>query len=677
MTGLGTLRRDQGGRHRLVTSLAEAWVNGLPVDWSTLLPATTAHIDLPTYAFQHRHYWLHNTLTPQGPAQDFWRYRLDWKRVSPAESTGFTGRWLVVTSDVYSTEEAAVQAEALVAALADSGAEIVRMDLPPLDSRQRFAEALRERGAHGDIDGVVSLLSWDERLHPDHPAPSTRGAVGSLTLLQALGDAEIEAPLWCVTRGAVSVGRADRITSPAQATVWGMGRVAALEHPERWGGLVDLPVRPDDEAYRRVPGVLAGDMGEDQVAVRTSGVLVRRLVRAPLAARTTTERWRRPGGTVLVTGADDPAAAETARRLARDGVEHLLLTSSSCTDDAGFSGLVAELADLGASATVTVCDLTDRDAVARLLASVDAEHPLSAVLHVPPTVSSDPLTVADRDAFSHTVTAKATGALHLDELLSEFTPDGQDAPVLVLFSSVAGIWGGVGQGAYAAGTSFLDALAEQRRAEGRAVTSVAWSPWEGSATTQGATGERLRRLGLRPLAPGTALTALSDVLDRGETAVTVADVDWASFAPGFTVARTGPLLAELPEARRALEEQEQERGAAGADGMPLGREIAALTGAEQQWRMLELVREHLAVVLNHPTPEAVDTNRAFRELGFDSLTAVELRNRLKNATGLSLPVTLVFDYPTPQALAEFLLGEVLGEQAATGTVAIPGAAGTE
>ncbi|MDV5148009.1 SDR family NAD(P)-dependent oxidoreductase [Streptomyces sp. SBC-4] len=666
VTGLGTLRRDQGGQERLVASLAEAWAHGLPVGWEAFLPAATSHPDLPTYAFQRRHYWLHDSPAVQGSVQDSWRYRIDWKRLATAESSALSGRWLVVTPEDRSSEAAPV-----LAALSGAGADPVQLDVSALGDRQRLAEALDEvlAAAGGAVDGVLSLLAWDERAHPGHPAPFTRGTGSTLTLLQALEDAGVGAPLWCVTRGAVSVGRADHVTSPAQAMVWGLGRVAALEHPERWGGLVDLPSDADPAALDRMTTVLAGGTGEDQVAVRASGLLARRLVRAPLAAHGTASPWWRADGTVLVTGADEPAAAEAARRLARDGAGHLLLhtdpsgpSDTADTADADLAGLVAELADLGAVATVVACDLTDADATARLLAAIPDEHPLDAVLHLPPTVESDPLAATDPDALARVVTAKATAALHLDHLLREAATaaaPGDRTPTLVLFSSVAAIWGGAGQGAYAAGTAYLDALAGRHRAEGPTVTSVAWSPWEGSRVTEGTTGERLRRLGLRPLAPATALTALDTALGHGDTAVTIADVDWSSFAPGFTTARPSTLLADLPEARRALEEQQTTT----TDDTHLSRELAGLTGAEQQRRIQELVREHLAVVLNHPSPEAVDAGRAFRDLGFDSLTAVELRNRLKNATGLALPATLVFDYPTPRTLAEFLLTEILGEQA--------------
>nr|3QP9_A Chain A, Type I polyketide synthase PikAII [Streptomyces venezuelae]3QP9_B Chain B, Type I polyketide synthase PikAII [Streptomyces venezuelae]3QP9_C Chain C, Type I polyketide synthase PikAII [Streptomyces venezuelae]3QP9_D Chain D, Type I polyketide synthase PikAII [Streptomyces venezuelae] len=519
----------------------------------------------------HHHHHHSSGLVPRGShmgsVQDSWRYRIDWKRLAVADASeraGLSGRWLVVVPEDRSAEAAPV-----LAALSGAGADPVQLDVSPLGDRQRLAATLGEAlaAAGGAVDGVLSLLAWDESAHPGHPAPFTRGTGATLTLVQALEDAGVAAPLWCVTHGAVSVGRADHVTSPAQAMVWGMGRVAALEHPERWGGLIDLPSDADRAALDRMTTVLAGGTGEDQVAVRASGLLARRLVRASLPAHGTASPWWQADGTVLVTGAEEPAAAEAARRLARDGAGHLLLHTtpsgsegaegtSGAAEDSGLAGLVAELADLGATATVVTCDLTDAEAAARLLAGVSDAHPLSAVLHLPPTVDSEPLAATDADALARVVTAKATAALHLDRLLREAAAAGGRPPVLVLFSSVAAIWGGAGQGAYAAGTAFLDALAGQHRADGPTVTSVAWSPWEGSRVTEGATGERLRRLGLRPLAPATALTALDTALGHGDTAVTIADVDWSSFAPGFTTARPGTLLADLPEARRALDEQQ-------------------------------------------------------------------------------------------------------------------------
>ncbi|MEU0009605.1 beta-ketoacyl reductase, partial [Streptomyces sp. NPDC006314] len=229
----------------------------------------------------------------------------------------------------------------------------------------------------------------------------------------------------------------------------------------------------------------------------------------------------------------------------------------------------------------------------------------------------------------------------------------------VLFSSLAGTVGGAGQANYAAANAFLDGLAEVRRARGLAATSVAWGRWAGEGLAVGEARETwARRGGVAPMEPGDALKALETVLGRDEACVAVADVDWTQFTPSFTTVRHSSLIAEIPEARRLLEAA----GGAAPDGSgraadsaaALRERVAGLSPVERAQALLELVRTQVARVLAYSGPEAVSADRAFKDLGFDSLTAVELRNRLKAATGLTLPATLVFDHPTPTALAEYL-----------------------
>ncbi|MBU3868478.1 KR domain-containing protein, partial [Streptomyces sp. 4503] len=213
--------------------------------------------------------------------------------------------------------------------------------------------------------------------------------------------------------------------------------------------------------------------------------------------------------------------------------------------------------------------------------------------------------------------------------------------------------------------AFLDALAEQRRARGLTATSVAWGPWaDGGLVADDEAAEQLRRRGLPVMAPHSAIAALQQALDRNETVVTVADVDWDRFAPTFTAARPRPLIADLPEVRAALAPDPVE-GADGGTGdtsaESLRRRLTGLTGSEADKVLLDLVRTEVAAVLGHDDTTAVQAGRAFKELGFDSLTAVELRNRLNVATGLQLTATLVFDHPTPGALADVLRADLLGE----------------
>ena len=278
---------------------------------------------------------------------------------------------------------------------------------------------------------------------------------------------------------------------------------------------------------------------------------------------------------------------------------------------------------------------------------------LTGVVHAAGSGEPGALAVTSAGQVAEVLAAKAAGAVHLDELTA-----GTPLEFFVLFSSGAGTWGGAGQGAYAAANASLDALAGQRRARGLAATSVAWGLWAGAGLGEGETGRWMSRRGVREMDPARALAALGQVLARGETAPVVADIDWEKFAPVFTTARPSPLISGVPEAREALAGQVPARADVAAGG--LARELAGLPPAAQQELLLTLVRTQAAVVLGHGGPEAVDPARPFKDLGFDSLTAVELRNRLGAATGLRLPATLVFDYPTPLVLAGFAVSELLG-----------------
>ncbi|AYN31386.1 hypothetical protein DUI70_0883 [Streptomyces albus] len=226
-----------------------------------------------------------------------------------------------------------------------------------------------------------------------------------------------------------------------------------------------------------------------------------------------------------------------------------------------------------------------------------------------------------------------------------------DLSAFVVFSSFAGAVGGAGQGNYAAANAQVDALVERRRAEGLPALSLAWGPWaDGGMAVDEAVVERMRLAGMTPLRQDTAFGVLDRALAADLTTATVVDIDWERFAPGFTSARPSPLLAALPEVAAG------QRG--GPEAEPLTARLAGLSPAERHEALLDLVGTHAAAVLGHGGTGGIDAEGAFKDLGFDSLTAVELRNRLGAATGLALSATLVFDHPTPNALAAHLLGKL-------------------
>ncbi|MEV0565186.1 type I polyketide synthase [Dactylosporangium sp. NPDC050588] len=695
----GSLRRGDGGPDRFARSVAELFVRGCAVDFTPLLGAGRAVVDLPTYAFQRRRFWL--DAPPAGtavaaPADDwFWdavrrgdvtglagatsadpaalaavlpalrtwhdesrvraavdelRYAVRWDALAAPAEARLTGRWLVVAAGDESAGGALDgPADVVLAAIAAHGAQAQLLRLPAGEAdRDRIAERLRAV-ADGPVDGVLSLLAWDETPHRTVPElPS--GLAGNVGLVQALHDTGVGAKLWCATGGAVSVGAGDVLHRPAQAHVWGMGIVAGLDDPDGWGGLVDLPSTVDAAAAARLCAVLAGIGDEDQVAIRPGGVFGRRLVRAPLAADGPRRPWR-PHGTVLVTGGTGALGGHVARWLAGAGATRLVLTSRRGMAAPGAADLVAELAALGAEATVVACDVGDREEVRRLLADLPAGAPLTAVVHAAGVPGDErPLTGTGLADMAAVLRGKAAGAMHLDALLAAVPLD-----AFVVFSSGAGVWGNLGQAAYAAGNAYLEALARHRRHRGQAATCVAWGAWAAGGMVDASESARLAGHGILGMDPRHAVAALRDAVEHGEAAVVVARVDWPRFADLYSMARHRPLLDELhiggspasPDAAPAGDEP-------GSQRPEPARRLLGLTADERQRELVHLVRSHAAGTLGHATPDAVAASRPFRELGFDSLTAVDLRNKLTALTGLRLPVTVVFDHPTPAALARHL-----------------------
>ncbi|MFE2172622.1 SDR family NAD(P)-dependent oxidoreductase [Kitasatospora sp. NPDC059462] len=643
-SALGTLRRNDGGAGRFLTSLAEAYTRGAEVDWQRVpawggaQPAVIPDLS--------------------GRELDAWRYRVDWQPAAEPGDARPAGRWLVLApGDGPGREWAA----AVCRALTDGGAQARELPLDPArDGREHLAALLAEADA-ADAAGVLSLLAMDERPHRDFPDVPA-GTAATLALVQALGDVAADVPMWLATSGAVGADGDDPL-SPAQAQVWGMGRVAGLESPQRWGGLVDLPAAPDEDAVRRLCGVLGGGLGaEDHVALRDSGAHVRRLVRDPVADRPATRTWQ-PGGSVLVTGGTGRLGRRLARWLAACGAEHVILTGLRGPGAPGAAGLEAELVGSGTPVTLAACDAADRTAMAALLEEARAAgRPVRTVVHAAVVPEPGPLAGTTLERLAGTLRAKVTGARVLDELLGE---DAVDA--FVLFASVAGVWGAAENGAFATADAHLEALALRRRARGLAATTVAWSFWNafGEDADDPAVRDMFRsqseRQGLPLLEPGQALRALRQVLDRDETSVTVADVEWERFAPLYTAARPRPFLDALPDVQGGAGGSGTGEPAAGQSD--LARLLAQTPDSEREWAVLDLVRTEAAIVLGYGRAGEVDPERPFTEMGSDSVTAVEFRTRLNTATGLRLPASLAFDYPTAAAVAGYLLELALGESA--------------
>jgi NAD(P)-dependent dehydrogenase (short-subunit alcohol dehydrogenase family)/acyl carrier protein len=374
-----------------------------------------------------------------------------------------------------------------------------------------------------------------------------------------------------------------------------------------------------------------------------------------------------PRGTVLVTGGTGAIGGHLGRLLANRRAPRVMLASRSGPAAATAAGQAAQLAAAGTTVSVIACDASQRAEVAGLLARIASSGPpLSAVLHTAGLPQATALADTTTAELAEILAAKAAGAAHLDELTAD-----ADLEQFVLFSSIAATWGSALQPAYSAANAFLDGLAGHRRGRGLAATSVAWGPWGGGGMTDQEAARQLERRGLMPMDPRRLTEVLGHALDCGEGQLTVVDVDWARFTPAFTLRRPSPLLADLPEVRQALADADAAGDGGPADpealkaGAALSQRLAGLPPADQDRLLTDVVRAEAATVLGHASPEAVDAERAFSELGFDSLTAVELRNRLSAVTGLRLPATLLFDYPAPAELATHLRTTLTADEVAT------------
>ncbi|MEV0303105.1 SDR family NAD(P)-dependent oxidoreductase [Streptomyces prasinus] len=706
----------------VLRALAALHVSGEDIDFQRFYAGTGAHrTDLPGYAFRRARHWIEaparaDRAPAARPAADdslwqavdtgetericallgtsdttaveallphltAWRdrqgradaaadslYEESWQPVTgPATAPDLTGDWLLATP---ADPAATALAEALARALADAGGTVHR--LPAADGRTAYAAALDALGTALGGRAPRAVLALTPLDTGPAPGAVTTGATRTLALTQALGDSGLDAPLWVLTRGAVRTGDDDPAPRPDQALAWGLGHVTALEHADRWGGLVDLPAPADGSpagpapspapldavTTRRLLATVAARTPdrEDQVALRPAGPLGRRLRRSGPAPY---RPWR-ARGTVLVTGGSGALAAHLARHLAERGAEHVVLASRRGPGAEGAAELAAELEAAGTRVTVAACDVTDRADLARLLARVDEDAaPLRAVFHTAGTLDDRLLDRLDAEALAATAAPKLQAATHLHDLTA-----GRDLDAFVLYSSVVGTLGNIGQANYAMANAALDALAERRRADGLPAVSIAWGPWSEGGMTRGAAESQLKRVGLVPLAPDAALAALDAALaaDPGTGPATrvAARVDWARAAPAHRAARPRPLLDGLAGARTAPGSAPAAPAAPEGAENPLRTALLGLAEEDRAPHLRGLLAVEAAAVLGVADPAGLGIGRGFKDLGFDSMMAIQMSGRVQRRTGVTTTRTLIYDHPNLTAAADWLLGALLG-----------------
>ncbi|MFT2020316.1 SDR family NAD(P)-dependent oxidoreductase, partial [Streptomyces sp. 796.1] len=534
----------------------------------------------------------------------------------------------------------------------------------PFDLLDRLPETARPAALHPTIAeataaGPAVLLTAVAGGGPDvELSARTRDTLAdTLRLLQGwLADDSLAASrLVLLTRGAVRTDTGDEVADLAAAAVWGLVRSAQAEHP---GRLTLIDIDHHDASVAALPTALG--TCEPQLALRAGRQSVPRLTRVePVGAAS---RVLPAEGTVLVTGATGGLGRLVARHLVTaHGVRNLLLLSRRGEAAPGADELVAELSGLGATVSLVACDVGDRAALVGALAHIPAGHPLSAVIHTAGVVDDGTIATLTTEQLDRSLRPKVDGALHLHELTRD-----TELAAFVLFSSGSTTFGGPGQGNYAAANAFLDGLAAHRRTLGLPGTSLAWGLWDESRGMGGRLGAvdlaRWQRTGAVPIPAAEALTLFDATLHTPYTTLVPARLDLADLR---TRAHSlPPLFADVlgtTTSRTPPRDRHQ----------PLAARLATLPAADRTPAVLDLVRAEAAATLGHDTTDRVPARRPFKDTGFDSLTGVELRNRLNTATGLRLPSTLVFDYPNPTALADHLVQQLTGTapDAGTGTTA--------
>ncbi|MEV8629904.1 SDR family NAD(P)-dependent oxidoreductase [Streptomyces sp. NPDC051079] len=519
---------------------------------------------------------------------------------------------------------------------------------------------------------LLPLLGPPTAATPAHAASEAAAYV--LERVQAwLGAPHLaDTRLVAVTSGAVAAAPDEDVTDLAHAAALGILRSAQSEHP----GRIVLVDTDDPEALpRELPALLATD--EPALALRMGRLLVPRLAPVPvpdvvlasdLDPASSAGHGLGPDGTVLITGGTGALGALLAHHLVVEhGVRGLLLTSRSGPAAPGAAELASRLEELGARVTVAACDASDRQALADLLAGIPQEHPLTAVVHAAGVLDDGTVESLDRERIRAVMAPKADAAWHLHELTRDL-----DLAAFVLFSSAAGLLGAPGQANYAAANGFLDALAVHRRRLGLPALSLAWGLWEGAsgmvADADDATRRRMARLGMRPIPAAEGLALFDAALTSGVPVAAPLHLDPRRAAAD--AASVPALLHDLvrPARRRSRSATADGRGHEGSAPV---QGLAALPEADQLRELTALVRGEAAAVLGHAAAAEMADGRSFAELGFDSLGAIELRNRLTAATGLRLPTTMVFDHPTPGALAAHLRPRLFGPPTTAGRPGTP------
>ncbi|HWE39890.1 MAG TPA: amino acid adenylation domain-containing protein, partial [Isosphaeraceae bacterium] len=646
-----TLRRDGHGRADLLRSVASLYVRGCPVVWERLAPPGRFR-RLPTYPWQGKRHWVEEAAgssvpnpslnghhvsngrphdpTPEPPrAADDLFYEIRWNPAdAPGASGEVSGRWVIVG-------EGEGVARSLAADLEHHGAEVVVESTPAAESLHSAGRVVYIAPNGKDVEATATRTCGDVlrlvRTLASHPGPD-------------------RPRLWVVTRGAQPAGDASRPLAVEQSSVWGLGRSLALEHPELWGGLIDLDPDGGDEAEALARALADGT--EDQVAFRQGRCYVPRLVRRARPTSVPTSPTFRPEGTYLVTGGLGDLGLRVARWMVENGARRLILLGRRGLPDRDrWDSLEANdriaavraMERLGATIVTASADVADLPAMEELFASWRKSlPPIRGIVHAAGVVEPADAVALDDASLRAVLRPKVAGAWVLHEASRGLTLD-----VFAMFSSISSVWSSRKLAGYSAANAFLDALAHHRAALGLPALSVNWGPWDGGGMVDASGwGRSLERMGLRALSAAEGLEAFGRLLaDPAATQATAADVDWATFAPLYALAGRGKILDVVAAEAGTAETS--------TDGLAW---LGDLPADERRGALIARLRTRVAAVLRLPAGEP-DEDRPLNTLGIDSLLAMELKAGIEGELGVLVPITTFLEATTLGSLADRLIAD--------------------
>ena len=690
---LSSLRKGQDDLEQMLGTLGHLFVRGAPLDWSKVdAEAGRRKVVLPRYPWQRRKYWLPSDSSvsvksprssPAMPAVGAGArgeaYQVEWQptaRLTPGV-TPSRGTWLLLCDGGGVGERLAARLEAqgtsCVKVYAGTAPRPEVLAIAPTDGAA--LERLWRDHFTADVPcgGVVYL--WGLDVVGVEGAGIREACAGLAGLARALeGSPDPGGRLWVVTRGTQlpAVVEAAKV-EPAQAPLWGLGLVAALEHPGRWGGLIDLD--PEGGGEELLWEELHAASNEDQVSLRAGQRYVARLVARPPPEERAVQVA--PEATYLITGGQGELGLHVARWLARLGARHLVLTARTpFPERTQWEALVAqggaqaarittvrELEAAGTTVVLARADVARREEMAALLEQVRTTlPPLRGIVHAAGVATHARLRDLDLASLDKVLAPKVEGAWNLHTLTQADTLD-----FFALFSSVSSVWGSVGVGHYAAANAFLDTLASHRRSRGQVASSINWGPWTGQGVLSTEDRGWLEAMGVEALAPEPALDWLGRLLGAQVRQAAVASVRWDRFKAVFEARHRHPLLERIGGAKPEPE-------VAGAPKPAPATWRDAPTPAARRQALQSLAQESVAHVLGLEGERSIPPRRGFTELGMDSIMAVELKDRLQSALGKTLPATLAFNFPDLQSLTDHLTSLVEEESAQAAATSDAGSA---